>query len=152
MKVVLMGARKRSEAADEPLINTLIDQLISQYPNLKIISTGCDRGIGKLIKNKCLPLGEKHAKATFRFVEIAVRIYLLPGEEFTKSEFAELFSARNAYMDEVGEEFHLFIDGQEPRGMMADMYQRVRRRAAPHALYRPGEKLVKRPGPIGEVL
>lgn len=149
MKVVLMGARKRSEAADEPLINALVDQLIYQYPTLKIVSTGCDRGIGKIIKNKCLPLGEKHAKAKFDFVEVAVRVYTKEGSELTKSEFAEIFSARNAYMNEIGEEFHLFIDGQDPRGMMGDMFQRVKQRGAPYALYRPGDKEVKKPSPQG---
>jgi len=149
MNVVIIGARKRSERDDEPLINKLVDDLISRYPQLKIFSSGCDRGIGKIIKNKCLPLGEKNARATFRFVELAVRIYLLPGEELTKSEFAGIFMPRNAYLNEVGDEFHLFIDGNYPRGSMADLWRRVTARTAPYAIYRPGETDIKRPSDKG---
>lgn len=134
MQICIVGARKRSERQDEPLINKLVDGLIEKYPKLKVISAGCDRGVGKIIKTKCLPLGEKHPKARFRFIEITVRIYLLPGEELTKSEFAALFIARNATLDELGDEFHLLVEN-EPRGMMADLLQRVKRRGAPVAVY-----------------
>lgn len=139
MHVVIIGARKRSELQDEPLVHALIENLIDKYPQLKVISTSCDRGVGKIVKNKCLPLGEKNPKATFRFIEISLRIYLLEGEELTKSEFAQAFMARNATLNELGDEFHIMVDG-EPRGTMADLLRRVRERAAPYAIYRPGEK------------
>ncbi len=139
MNVIIIGARKRSELQDEPLVNKLVDTLIEKYPQLKVISTSCDRGVGKIIKNKCLPLGEKNPKAIFRFIEISLRIYLLPGEELTKSEFAQAFMARNATLNELGDEFHIMVDG-EPRGTMADLLRRVKERGAPYSIYRPGEK------------
>lgn len=139
MNVVIVGARKRSEAQDEPLVNKLVDGLIEKYPQLKIISTSCDRGVGKIIKNKCLPLGEKNPRAVFRFIEISLRIYLLPGEELTKSEFAQYFMARNATLNEMADEFHILVDG-EPRGTMADLLRRVRERGAPYAVYKLNEK------------
>ena len=138
MKVVIVGSRNRSEMQDEPLVHKLVDSLIEKYPYLKVVSTSCDRGVGKIIKNKCLPLGEKNPKATFRFVEITLRIYLLDGEELAKSEFAELFTARNATLNEIGEEFHILLDG-EPRGTMADLLKRVKGRGAPYALYSPSD-------------
>jgi hypothetical protein len=137
-----VGARKRSEAEDEPLIHKLVDAVMDKYPQLRVVSTSCDRGIGKIVKNKCLPLGEKNPDATFKFVEAAVRIYLPRGEEFTKSEFANIFIARNAMLCELGDEFHLFVE-YEPRGMMADLLHRVKARGAPYALYKLGEKEVK---------
>lgn len=152
MKVVIVGARRRSEAQDEKLVNDLLDQLIQKYPQLRVVSTSCDRGVGKIVKSKCLPesvieteriKGEipRSVKATFPFVEVTVRTYL-PAEELTKSEFASLFIARNALLNEIGDEFHLFTE-QEPRGMMADLLSRVRQRGAPCAVYRPGEQVPK---------
>lgn len=138
MNCVIIGARKRSELQDEPLVHKLINSLIGKYPQLKVVSTSCDRGVGKIVKNKCLPLGEKNPKATFRFIEVSLRIYLLPGEELTKSEFAQAFMARNATLNELGDEFHIMVDG-EPRGTMADLLRRVKERGAPYAIYRPGE-------------
>lgn len=166
MNVCIVGARRRSESQDEKLVNDLIDQLLIKYPQLKVISTSCDRGVGKIVKSKCLPEDpeaqqeqpverskrepHKPVKAKFDFVEISVRTYLA-GPELTKSEFASLFIARNATLNELGDEFHLFTE-QEPRGMMADLLQRVRQRGAPCAVYRPGERDPKMAIVIGNTI
>lgn len=143
MKVVIVGARKRSEAEDEPLVNKLLDALIKKYAMLRVISASCDRGVGKIVKSRCLPenMGPK-PPAQFNFIEIHVRPYLVD-TEFTAAEFADIFTARNAMLEEIGEEFHLFVEEDGPRGMMLDLFQRVRRRNAPYAIYKPGEKVIK---------
>lgn len=151
MNVVIVGARRRSEAEDEPLVYKILGEAIDKYPQLKVISTSCDRGVGKIIKNKCLPLGEKNPKPFFRFIEVTVRIYLLDGEELTKSEFASIFIARNATLVELGDEFHLLVDG-EPKGMMADLLQRVKQRGAPYAVYGTGDKAAMTPSLTGGVI
>ena len=140
MKVVIVGARKRSEAEDEPLVNRLLDGLIKKYPMLRIVSASCDRGVGKIVKSKCLPdnIGPK-PPAQFNFIEIHVRPYLVDSE-FTAAEFADIFTARNAMLVELGEEFHLFVEEDGPRGMMLDLYNRVRSRNLPYAIYKPGDK------------
>lgn len=140
MKVVIVGARKRSEAEDEPLVNKLVDGLIKKYPMLRVVSASCDRGVGKIVKSKCLPdnMGPK-PPAQFNFIEIHVRPYLVDSE-FTAAEFADIFTARNAMLAEIGEEFHLFVEEDGPRGMMLDLYNRVKSRNAPCAIYKPGDK------------
>ena len=142
MKVVIVGARKRSEREDEPIVNKLMDDLLNRYPSLTIVATSCDRGVGKILKNRCLPLGTKNPKAQFKFVEITIRVY--SAEELTKAELAETFSARNAMLQEIGEEFHVFVE-EEPRGNMLDLIERVNRAGGPIAVYKKGEMEIKRP-------
>ena len=143
MIVVIVGARRRSEREDEPLIHKLVDDLINRYPKLKIVGTSCDRGIGKILKNKCLPLGQKNPKAKLDFVEVMVRVYS-PREELTKAELAEIYEASNAMLNENGDEYHVFVE-EEPRGNMIGLIQRVKERGASLAIYRKGEAELKRP-------
>lgn len=146
MRTVILGARRRSEQEDEPLVNRVIDDLMDRYPQLKIVSGSCDRGVGKVVKTKCLPEEDgPRSKARFNFIEFHLRPYLVV-PELTSAEFAEMFIARNAFLNEYGEEFHLFVDEDGPRGMMADLVNRIKQRKAPYVLYKPGDKDPKLPG------
>lgn len=135
MKVVIVGAWNRSELEDDGLVNELLDELGRVYPDLFIVTTGCDRGIGKLVKNRCMPK-QRGVKGEFDFVEIAVRIY---ADSPSKASLAHIWQARNAYLDEAGEEFHLFMDKQENSGgQMQDLLRRITQRGAPYSIYVPG--------------
>lgn len=137
MKVVIAGAWNRPEQADILLVNNLIDQLAAGYPKLHIISGGCDRGVGKIVKNRCMPKS-KGQDADPDFLEIQFKIYWA---DPSKSELAQVWIARNAAFVEIGEEFHIFADvpGGSGGGAMADLQERVEKAGLPYSLYIPGK-------------
>lgn len=136
MRVGIVGARTRSELADEPLVNAIIDDIKTRYSKLLVITKSCDRGVGKIIKNRCKD-PQKKRRNEFDFAEASLRIELV-NEELPKTEFATLFNALNATLVEVCDEFHLLTE-EEPKGTMADLLQRVIASGKPYAMYKPSE-------------
>lgn len=139
MRVVIVGSYSLSEMEVDPLVTKLIASLIEKYSKLRIVAMDCDRGVGKLIKNMCLPPG---SKPKFCLEELALRIYSA-GPELTSAERAALLKPRNAYLSEVGEEFHIFLGAEGMHGMMGDLHNRLRGQEAMVALYKPGDSEVK---------
>lgn len=136
MNVVVVGAWTRSEAVDYDLVHKLLDSLKERYPSLLIITTGCDRGIGKIVKNKCMPAA-KGGPTNFDFMEIACRIY----GELGKMRKAQLWTARNAMLLEAGEEFHLLMGrGGSGASQMDDLLRRVQEAGRPYSTYQVDEK------------
>lgn len=144
MRVVIAGARGRREQEDKPVINALLDNLRRKYSHLLVITTACDRGIGKLVKNKCLPK-QFGGKPIIDFVEFSMRIYV---EDMSANEFSTLFNSKNRTLVDVGEEFHLFMGYNEQRGVMGNLLQEVVKRGLPYAKYGPNDKEVKEVGVI----
>lgn len=139
MKVVIAGAWNRSEKDDAPLVNELMTALAQVYPRLKVITGGCDRGIGKIVKNRCSP-ADKKEQPEFDWLECNIRIFYTNP---TKSELAQIWASRNAFFVEVGEEFHIFMDGPHGQGggAMQDLLDRVQAANLPYSLYYPGKDL-----------
>lgn len=147
MRVVIVGSYSLSEMEVDPLITKLIASVSEKYSKLRVIAMDCDRGVGKLIKNMCLPPEEKGGKPKFCLEELALRIYSA-GPELTRAERAALLKPRNAYLVEVGEEFHIFFGAEGMHGMMGDLHNRLREQHAIVAVYRPGDSEVKEAKPL----
>jgi hypothetical protein len=124
VRVVIVGSYSLSEMEVEPLVTSILSTMVDKYTKLRIIATDCDRGVGKLIKNSCLPPEPRGGKPRFCLEEMALRIYST-GPELTSAERAALLKPRNAYLAEVGEEFHIIFGTEGVHGMMGDLYHRL---------------------------
>lgn len=106
MNVVIVGARERTNPADEsPLakdieqVEALIRKLAGQYGrSLNVISVGCDKGIGKIVREFCMANG-------IIFVENRMK---LEGKDIPRSFFVHVFQARNPALVALGDEFYVF--------------------------------------------
>src|SRR5262249_28716743 len=126
-----MGGRDRREKDDYQLVNQLLDKLKKQYPVLLIITTGCDRGVGKIVNNRLMP-ERKHGRPEINYVEWSFRIEV--ERELSKLENTAIFLARNATLAEIGDEFHIFLE-EKPIGVAEDLRQRCVELQKPHAIY-----------------
>lgn len=143
MRVVIVGSYSLSEMEVDPLVTKLVASLIEKYSKLRVVAMDCDRGVGKIIKNMCLPPeANKGGKPKFCLEELALRIYS-SGPELTSVERAALLKPRNAYLAEVGEEFHIILGTEGTHGMMGDLLNRLREQQAMVALYKAGDSEVK---------
>lgn len=109
MNVVIIGARDREESTkDELKVQQILDDLRTTHgQRLDVISAGCDKGIGKYVKSHC----ERDPR--IRFIEIRASFH---GSDFKRMTFTQVFSARNAALKELGDEFHLFLDSSSNSG------------------------------------
>jgi hypothetical protein len=106
MNVVIVGARERSNPADgSPLekdivaVEELVKKLSAQYGRrLNVISVGCDKGIGKIVRDFCIANG-------IIFVENRMK---LEGKDIPRSFFVHVFQARNPALVALGDEFYVF--------------------------------------------
>lgn len=135
MIVVIVGSRDRREQADFDVVNQLLDKLKEKYPKLLVVTTGCDRGVGKIIRNRLLP-EKPDQPPEIEFIEYSVRIY--PKTDLAKSRMANIHISKNATFLELGEEFHIFEDARS-RGPMEDLRERCERMGRPHVRYIPGK-------------
>lgn len=127
MFVVVIGARERDCSADKENVPKLLDQLREKYPRLVVVSTGCDKGVGLLVKSYCL---KPENKNRIQFVEVSMRTY----GELVRTQTAQLYLARNATLVELGEEFHIF-DVAEKRSSVKDLIQRLQKTRLPFHLW-----------------
>lgn len=134
MRVVIVGARLRSESEDFTLVNSLIDELKKMYPGLFIVTTACDRGVGKIVKNRLIPV-DPNKPPIIPFLEVAYRIW---GEDMPKAVYANIYLTRNPALLALGEEFHIFVD-KDKRGVMQDLLERVQDAGLPYSVYQPNE-------------
>lgn len=106
MNVVIVGARERAKDEtgtpldkDRVTIESLMKKLMGLYGgNLKVISIGCDKGVGKVVREFCLANG-------VIFVENRMR---LEGKDIPRSFFVHVFQARNPALVALGDEFYIF--------------------------------------------
>lgn len=136
MMVVIMGAWNREERSDNELVNKIVDDLGRRYQqSLVIITAGCDRGVGKIIKNRLMPKSKSEQQGEYGFIEVGTRIFI---EDVPKTMLAAIFTARNATVFELGDEFHLLM-GKDQKGHIQDLFERVTRSGQPYAVYRFGK-------------
>lgn len=100
MNVVIVGARERAETEeDRKIAEELIVSLVRQHSSrLKVLSVGCDKGIGKIVRDYCMENG-------ITFVEVRMKF---EGDDIPKHFFAHMFLARNAALLDVGDEYYVF--------------------------------------------
>ena len=134
MDVAIIGARLRSEPEDSQLVNSLIDGLQRLYGRqLFVITTNTDRGIGKIVRNRCL---DAHARPLINLLDIAYKPYV---DDLPKAKFAEKFLTKNYSIVAAAEEFHLFMDG-DTRGYMVHLLNLINDEGLPVSVYNLGEK------------
>lgn len=135
MKVVIGGARFRSEAQDLDLVNELIDQLKDMYPPLQVMTTSCERGVGKIVKNRLMPKDSPTGETEIPvFSEVKITAY---GKNINKHDYSTLFRARNHMLLAWGEEFHIFLDNT--KSAMTELVEMVREAGLPLSVYYYGE-------------
>lgn len=141
MKVVIAGARSRYESADHKLVNDLITGLVDMYPQLYIVTTGIDKGVGKIVKDRLVKGKGEPVEA--ECITYECRVF---SDSMARPLYAEFMRAKAQSLFAVGEEFHLFMD-REQKGMMAELLQMVKDNLLPHSVYLIGEqtgpKLIK---------
>jgi hypothetical protein len=106
MNVVIVGARERMNPRDgtpwekdKETIEALIKKLAGQFGrSLNLISVGCDKGIGKIVRDFCIA-------NSIIFVENRMK---LEGKDIPRSFFVHIFQARNSALVALGDEFYIF--------------------------------------------
>lgn len=135
MRVVIVGSRSRSEMMDARLVHEIIDECIAKYGKLMIVTKSCDKGVGKIVKHRCVDSITQ--KPMLDMMEVHLRHYL-KNKELPKTEFTQDFNSLNATLVEIGDEFHLLTE-EEPVGAMQDLLERVTAAYRPFAIYKPSE-------------
>lgn len=109
MNVVIVGARERKESEEDKTKATeLIEQLLKAHATrLHVLSVGCDKGIGKVVREYC-------TQNKVIFVEVRIKF---EGEDIPRHFFAHMFLSRNLPLLEVGDEFYIF-KGPNPNGII----------------------------------
>lgn len=140
MKVVIVGDRSRESIQDCHLVNLIIDQCKDKYPKLRIITKGCDRGVGKFIKNRLTDIESRRPKE-IDWTEVSLQHHLV-GEDLPKMEFSSDYDALNSVLLELGDEFHILSE-EKPRGVTMNLLRRVMQNNRPYSLYKPRDKEFK---------
>lgn len=136
MKVVIIGSRTRDQQKDEPLVNCIIDNCLERFSKVLIVTKSCDKGVGKIIYDRCkLPTKEGNLPE-FDMIEVNLRHILQ--HELPRPEFLGHFNALNAALEVLGDEFHILTDDY-PTGAMSDMVERIVRIGAPYSTYKPSD-------------
>ncbi len=119
MNIVLVGARERKESdEDKKHVVQIISDLVKQHgKRLHILSAGCDKGIGRMVREFCM--AEK-----ITFVEVRVK---LEGDDIPRSFFAHMFLARNCSLLEVGDEYFVF-KGPNENGIIEAIIEPAQKR------------------------
>jgi hypothetical protein len=136
MNAVIVGDWSLSEERYLKIVPSLLQVLSTKYPDLVIYSAGCDRSIGKIVKNACLSL--KTGTQLYDFVEISAKVF--SRAPLSKATLSEIWRGRSAALAEVGDEFHLFL-GAGRNGVIQDLRARVVGKGMPFALYAHDEEL-----------
>jgi hypothetical protein len=118
-------------------VNQLIDTLAAKYPSLTLVTRGVDKGVGKLVQNRCRPKIRGGKVGEFPYIEEQVKVW---AEHLTQAEMAAVWEASNAFLVSIGEEFHLFCD-KALTGVMHGLFIRVKNAGIPYSLYYPGVDL-----------
>jgi hypothetical protein len=140
MKVVLVGDRSRESPQDVTLVNSIMDYCKDKYPKLRIVTKGCDRGVGKFVKNRLTdPLTRRPREIDW--MEVSLQHHLI-GEDIPKMEFSSDYDALNSVLVELGDEFHILSE-ERPRGVTMNLLRRVQQQKLPFSLYKPKDVVYK---------
>jgi len=133
MKIVIVGARTRGELVDHPLVNEILDHCLSKYSKLMVITKSCDRGVGKIIQDRCKDIHVPR-KINFEMTEFSIRQELF--QEMSRHDFLMYWNALNNALVAMGEEFHILAE-ERPKGNIIDLITKVRAAHVPYAIYSP---------------
>jgi len=140
MKVVIVGDRTRETSQDNVLVNQIIDDCKSKYPKPRIITKGCDRGVGKMIKTRLTdPVSRQPTEVDW--MEVSLQHHLVDGD-IPRMEFSADYDALNSVLIELGDEFHILSE-ERPRGVTMNLLRRVVENNRAYALYKPRDTVVK---------
>jgi hypothetical protein len=117
MYVVVVGSRLWLGKWADAQISKVLDDLHTKYSGLLVVSSSCDKGVGSYVKGRCMK-----NKTEFQFIEFHARIFA----DVPRAKLAQVHQARNAALEELGEEFHVFVD-PDRRGTFEDLIERVER-------------------------
>lgn len=147
MKVVIVGDRSRESLQDNALVNKIIDECKRIYPKLRIITKGCDRGVGKFIKIRLTDEVTRRPKE-IDWMEVSLQHHLVD-EDLPKLEYSIDYDALNSVLLELGDEFHILTE-ERPRGVTMNLLRRVMQASRPYSLYKPRDDKYK-PANLEEV-
>ena len=117
MFAVIVGDMSLDRPEHRQRVFDLIDSLQRKYADLVVVSAGCDRGIGRFVRERCIK-----GKRDVGFVEYAV----YPWASMSSVRLAQVYIAKNATLLEVGEEFHVFTVAGREHGHIQDLIERVK--------------------------
>ena len=117
MFAVIVGDMSLDRPEHRQQVFELVDSLSHKYADLVIVSAGCDRGIGRFVRERCIK-----GKRDVGFVEYAV----YPWASMSSVRLAQVYIAKNATLVEVGEEFHVFVAAGREHGHIQDLVERVK--------------------------
>ena len=140
MKVCIVGDRSRESAQDSVLVNLIIDGVNLKYPKLRIITKGCDRGVGKFIKNR-LTNPETRRPKEIDWTEVSLQHHQVD-EDLPKMEYSLDYDALNSVLVDLGDEFHILSE-ERPRGVTMNLLRRVMQSNRPYSLYKPRDVVYK---------
>jgi hypothetical protein len=105
MNVVIVGARERRDSEeDKQAVEQLLQGLVEQHgTRLHVLSVGCDKGVGKVVREYCI-------KSKIIFVEVRIKF---EGEDIPRGFFAHMFLARNLCLTAVGDEYYIYTGPNE---------------------------------------
>lgn len=127
MIAVVVGDIDRSSNDDRISVLSVMDELRNTYRDLTIVSAACERGIGHIVRSRCL---KNKDNPEFGFVEVDIK----PWARLSKARLTQIYTARNATLLELGEEFHIFSTGWT-QGHIADLIKRVKDKNLPLVIY-----------------
>jgi len=115
MYVVVVGSREWQGPEAEQQVNQLLDELRQKYSGLVIVTSSSDKGIGSIVRARCL-----RDKKMFQLVDIHVRVFA----QLPRTKLAQVFFARNSALAELGEEFHIYLDPTR-KGTFEDLIEKL---------------------------
>jgi hypothetical protein len=126
MFVVVVGSREWQGETATQQVNALLDELKDKYSGMVVISSSTDKGVGRIIRERCL-----RDKITFQFIDLWMRVFA----SLPKAKLAQVFFARNSALLDLGEEFHVFVD-MNRRGTFEDLIERLETSEQKRPLYK----------------
>jgi hypothetical protein len=126
MIAVIVGDLDRESAEDKVAVVSLMNKLKNKYRDLTIVSAACERGIGSIVRNRCLDKDNKD----FSFIELGIRVWKITD----KDKLSKIYSTRNATLQELGEIFFVFSSGWR-LGHISDLLDRLKKNESPLVVY-----------------
>ena len=125
MYVVVVGSREWQGEQADAQVNQLLNEISEKYSGAVIVTSSTDRGVGSIVQKRCLKDRER-----FQLVDIQIRVFA----QLPRAKLAQVFFARNAALVEIGEEFHVFVDGNR-KGAFEDLIEKLHAAEQQHPLF-----------------
>lgn len=143
MDVAIIGSRDRMLVVDEKAVFDLMESLREKYGTaMTIYSSGCDRGIGAMVKKNCLQTKEPVTnKYKFKFVEINAHVFA----DIPRQTMQKIYEARNATVIPLSDEFHIFVS-LDRKGAIENFLKAAELTGRPVFVYEFGKEPVRLTG------